>query len=440
MLGQKSGKVKRVSSGSTARSVASTERTAGSAQPAPEARLGNNTKSHAAFRESICPESGEIIGFALNSTRSEYVENVDSDTAKKSARQDRFQHQTTATKLLFNHQTPRGTQWRVTGCARRRISDYVAVLFSDSIKKAHFSGLMVCGSVWTCPPCAAKISERRKNEISAATDLHVESGGAIYMITRTFAHKRFDVLADMLVAQRKARDWMRKHRGYVNLMEEIDSVGHVRALETTYSDANHWHPHDHELLLTAAPLTVRLMKKIQSVQFELWRKACIKFGLGIPNRKRGVDVRLALSAAQYLAKFGREEKWGVASELSKQISKKGGKESLTPFDILRGYESGEKRFGPLFIEYANAFFGSRQIVWSKGLKKILCIDEKTDEELAKEESEDAVIIIKIDAFEWRTILKQPRDVRSLLLDLAETGGFDAVRLYLDKITFNEVPF
>lgn len=397
-------------------------------------RLGNNTKSQAAFREEIDPQTGVVIGFARNLKRGEYCEIIDSGTAKISARQDRFQLQTTASKLLFNHLTPRGTQWRVTGCARRKISDHVAILYSPSIKKAHFGGLMVCGSVWTCPPCSSKISERRKLEIMAATDLHIASGGFIYMITRTFAHQRFDVLSDMLVAQSKARDWMREQRGYKNLMAEIDSVGHIRALETTYSDANHWHPHDHELQLTAKRLPVRLIEKIQRVEFELWRKACIRFGLGIPNRKHGVNVKYAMSAAEYVSKFGREQKWGVGSEMAKQISKKGRKESLTPFDILRGYQEGEKRFGPLFIEYASAFFNGRQIVWSKGLKKLLCIVEKSDEELAKEEAEDAVVILKIDGYEWKTILHQPRDVRSLLLDLAESGGFDAVRLCLDKIT------
>ena len=223
-------------------------------------------------------------------------------------------------------------------------------------------------------------------------------------------------------------------------MQEVDQVGHIRALEVTYSDINGWHPHEHELLLVAKPLPRILVEKITRVQFNIWRKACEKFGLGIPNRKRGVDVRVALSASEYISKFGREEKWGVGSELSKQISKKGAKGSLTPFDILRAFEAGEKRYGVLFLNYAEAFFGSRQIVWSRGLKKLLCVVERTDEELAAEEAEDADVVVKIKPHEWKCVLSQSRDVRGLLLDLAETGGFEGVRRYLDDLTHGLAPF
>lgn len=448
-MAAKNSSVKRDGEDRTARATARTERTAAASvasekdcarSPTPAQRLGNNTKSQAVFREEICEKTGEIQGFTLNAKRSEYVQIVDPELSKSVARSARFQNQTAASKLLFNHQTPRETQWRVTGCHRRKIGEDVAVLYSAAISKAHYGNLMICGSVWTCPPCAAKISERRKSEISAATDLHVEAGGGLEMVTRTFAHKRFDNLTEMIVAQRKARNWMRQQRGYKNLMIEIGYVGHIRALETTYGDANGWHPHDHELLLTADKLTQRMRKKLQSVQFELWRKACIRFGLGMPNRKRGVDVRSAESCAEYIAKMGRESTWGLGSELAKQHTKSGRDGSLTPFDLLRRYESGEKRFGPLFIEYAEAFFGARQIVWSRGLKRLFLIEEASDEELASREEADAVVVLSITKWEWGFVLKQPRDVRGLVLDLAEKGGADAVRRYIDHLTLGECPF
>lgn len=403
-------------------------------------RLGNNTKSQAVFEAADSENPDVIQGFTLNRKRSEYVAVIDPEVAKSTARSNRYANQSAASKLLFNHQTPRESQWRVTGCYRRTIGEDVKVLYSASVKRAHYGNLMICGSVWTCPPCAAKISERRKAEITAATNLHVESGGALIMITRTFAHQKFDNLSVMVKAQRKALSWMREQRGYKNLMLEIGYVGHIRALEVTYGDANGWHPHDHELVLTADKLTQRLQKKVQSVQFELWRKACIRFGLGIPNRKRGVDVRAAESCAEYIAKVGRESTWGLGSELAKQHTKSGREGSMTPFDLLRRYEAGEKRFGPLFIEFANAFFGAHQIGWSRGLKKLFLIEERSDEELAKEQEHDAVVVLGISKWEWRFVLQQPRDVRGLILDLAESGGPDAVRLYINRLTDGHCPF
>ena len=44
----------------------------------------------------------------------------------------------------------------------------------------------------------------------------------------------------------------------------------------------------------------------------------------------------------------------------------------------------DKDCGKLFQEFAIAMKGSRQLVWSRGLKSLLDLDEKTDEELAEE--------------------------------------------------------
>ena len=43
-----------------------------------------------------------------------------------------------------------------------------------------------------------------------------------------------------------------------------------------------------------------------------------------------------------------------------------------------------EQHGKLYQEFGVAFKGARQLVWSRGLKKLLEIEEKTDEELAEE--------------------------------------------------------
>lgn len=432
-------------------------RSGGSAQ-----RLGNNTKSRAALevRDSENPE--EIQRFRYDEARDEYVADKSPEFAASVGRAARFSAQNSATKLLFNKITPRQQrieddaepvqedgqrkgQWRVTGCSRRKISEFVGVLYAPSIKKAHFGGLMVCGSVWTCPPCAAKISERRKNEIQAATDAFKEAGGHLYMITLTFSHSRQDDLDDLMRRLSDARMRLRRTRAYGVLKRELGFVGDIRTLEVTFGDKNGFHPHEHSLWLTACQFTARKLESFKTRLFVLWERACAAAGLALPNRKRGVDVRHAMSAAEYLAKFGRESSWGVASELSKQHIKSGRAASMTPFDLLRSYQAGNAEHGNRFIAYANAFFGKRQIIWSRGLKALFGVVEMTDEELAKEEAQDASLLARIEAWEWRVILRQPHDVRAVLLDLAEGaaehgGGFDAVRRYVDFLTRGEAPF
>jgi hypothetical protein len=316
----------------------------------------------------------------------------------------------------------------------------VAIMHSPTLRKAHFAGLMVCGSVWTCPPCAAKVSERRKQEIVKATDTHKRAGGGLYMVTYTFAHGRDDQLGQTMDKLTKARQHMRRQRAYRDLVKSVGFVGDVRTLEVTYGDANGWHPHEHCLWLVAKPLTDRQQRSLRSTMFDLWKNACQICGLGTPNRKNGVNVIEADSAAEYMAKFGREPKWGVASELTKQHVKSGRAKSMTPFDLLRAAHDGEGRFGPLFVQFAHAFFGKQQVRWSRGLKAAFGIDEVTDEELAAQEAEDAVVIIRVTPQEWKAVLARPHDERSVLLELAEAGGYLAVRTYLNGVLAGFVPF
>lgn len=417
------------------------ERRAAAAPTLQAERLGNNTKLQAAF-EARDSENPEVIQrFTLNEARREYVQTEDAETSKVTARQARFSAQSSATKLLFKQETPRETQWRVTGCSRRKISDEVAVLHSPSLGKAHFGNLMICGSVWTCPVCAAKISEARKREIETAINAHRAAGGALYMVTYTFAHQRHDNLADLMTRFSAARTWMRGQRAYKNLCREMGFVGDIRTLEVTYGDANGFHPHEHGLWLVADPLKRAQLRRMMAVLFLLWERACEKMGLGAPNRKRGVNIIECESAADYMAKAGREQKWGIASELAKQHIKTGKAKSMTPFDLLRSYEAGNKQHGALFIQFANAFFGKQQIRWSKGLKAIFGIAIREDQELAEEQlAEDSEKMTSLSAFEWRVVLNQPFDVRAIILHLAESGekcqgtsGHDAVRLYVEGL-------
>jgi hypothetical protein len=45
---------------------------------------------------------------------------------------------------------------------------------------AHFAGLMVCGSVWACPECSAKIRAVRSEEIGRAAEAHLRAGGTAW--------------------------------------------------------------------------------------------------------------------------------------------------------------------------------------------------------------------------------------------------------------------
>ena len=98
--------------------------------------------------------------------------------------------------------------------------------------------------------------------------------------------------------------------------------------------------------------------------FEQWKKACEKAGLDQPSYEHGLDLRNGQKAASYVSK------WGLEHEMTKGHIKKGKTDSKTPFDLLRDYAEGDENAGKLFRIYFEAFKGTRQLNWSKGLKKL----------------------------------------------------------------------
>lgn len=383
------------------------------------------------FIETVDEKTGEIQRFTRKRNRGEYV--VDSEP--ENARFARYSLQRVARTLLLTHPHPKAdARWRAVDCIRRRVgSGGVPVLYSADVEKAHFGNVLICGSVWTCPCCAAKISERRKQEVSAAADTHVLADGGLYMVTLTFSHDRYDQLYELMGSLRKALVWFRAHRDYKEAMKAVENIGLVRALEVTHGQANGWHPHLHEMHFLRGKLSARRLESWRSALFSVWKAACKKHGLAEPNRKRGVHIQQAESAAEYLAKWGCEPAWGAASELTKAHTKNGRRKGRTPFDLLRSVAEGDKPAGELFKDYASAFYGFRQCFWSPGLKANFGIDEKTDEELAQEQEQDAIEITTIEPERWKQVINQPRDVRALILRLAETGGAEAVELFLSKL-------
>jgi hypothetical protein len=384
--------------------------------------LVNLTKSTAAFRVFPDLKTGELHTFSLSADRGEshqqYKLELDRDLTRRQLRIDRFRTQRTAAEYL-SRDTER--DWRVTGCTWWRIDSEVTIKKSIEYKTAHYSGLMICGSVWTCPVCAAKISERRRQELEQAFQLHEERGGSAYMITLTFRHSREDNLKDLI---KRLRDTLMRFRGtrrYKVLKANMSHQGLIRALEITHGQANGWHPHLHELWFTSKKLSAHQIEACKKELFDLWHRACKKSGLGLPNRKYGVDLVRATSPQDYITKSN----WGSSHELTKGHIKTG-KTSSTPFDLLRRAADGDKHAGSLFVEYAKAFHGARQLFWSHGLKSSFGLLDQSDEDLAEEEREKAETVYTFDGYTWRLVRSQKYDYRGFLLSVAESGGTTAV--------------
>lgn len=340
-------------------------------------------------------------------------------------------------------------QSRVCWCLRRvNKNELPAVLLDKATSKAHYGGLMSCSLVWDCAVDAAKVSQRRRNELFECTQKHRANGGALLLVTYTFAHTKHDVLADMLrllfgepaaksLDGRRfigAFDSMKASHGFKALKSQFNVLGTVRGLETTVSEANGWHPHVHEIWFLDCASDDVDMRTIKRSIFADWQRACIRKGLGTPDFSHGVDVKDGTHASEYVSK------WGIEDEITKSAAKKS-RSGFTPFQLLDLYVHGDKNIkkqaAALFAEYSAAFKGRRQLCWSRGLRKHFdLMPELTDKQIALEQPESAFLLGKLELDQWSKVLQyrsSKRDCRAELLGIAERGGWDDVLEYIDSL-------
>ncbi len=298
--------------------------------------------------------------------------------------------------------------------------DRVRVLREPGTPRVFFGGLMRCASVWVCPVCAAKITERRREELAKANLTWVNRGGRIYLLTLTAPHHLGDDLAKLLQAFRDARRVMMNRKGWRRFKDAAAVVGTVCALEVTHGK-NGWHVHTHELVYCDAegkePAAADLLP--------LWQSGCAAADLDTPN-EHGVNVENGARAAQYVSKFGAvdsdEDGWNVAHEMTKAHVKKGKTGGRSPWDLLRAVAyTDDADAAKLFREYAICFRGRRQLVWSRGLRDLLGIGPAaSDEELANEERDDAETVYTFDDQEWADIVR--RELQGEVLSAAREHG------------------
>lgn len=319
---------------------------------------------------------------------------------------------------------------RVAKCLRVPHGQAVDVLYVPEHQTACYRGLQTCGSVWMCPVCAAKISERRRVELSQALAAWREQGGRVLLATYTIRHKLADDLAVSLDAMLYARKLCRSGRWAAGFTERIGLAGSVRALEVTHSKANGWHPHMHELLFVAASTTAG---EVDAYLRPRWSDVLKSAGLREVNH-HGLEVTdCDERIAEYVAKWGREPVWTEEHELAKQVTKRGRGASRTPTDLLAAYAfDQDDQAGALWQQYAAVFKGRRQLSWSRGLRALLGLAvEQTDEEIAAETSETAVLLASLTLAQWRHIVAN--DARGEVLAVAASGDRLALWRFLAEL-------
>jgi hypothetical protein len=315
-------------------------------------------------------------------------------------------------------------QHRTAQCLWSRISSVagVQVIKDREFNQARYSGLRVCGRVWTCPVCASKISERRAVELAASVAVARAMDIRVALLTCTIPHIVQDKLPALLRGMSTAWRSFTSDRQAIESRKAIQLVGTIRNTEVTHGK-NGWHPHFHALVFYRADVDLRQVEAQWSAH---WRHCCVKAGLREPSEQHGLTLQNGDYAAAYVSK------WGLEHELTKSMQKTAREHGRTPFDIARDYQAGTDKGTNLDLwrDFTSAFHGKRQLFWSAGLKKLFAVEDVTDEALATSESErPTVLVVELTWPEWRAVRARHR---ATLLDLAEHNP-EGVRWFLDDL-------
>lgn len=301
---------------------------------------------------------------------------------------------------------------------------------------AHYVNLRTCDSVWACPICSAKITERRAVELEAITTAWQADEGFVAMLTFTVSHHRGDRAEDVLLALRRALRRFKSGKGFQDIKSRFNWFGSVTGLETTHTQKNGWHIHFH-MLGFFRPVAESTWRKFEGAVKARWLCCLRKEGLGA-DWEHGLTVTLEHERiAEYIAKFGKlpkDARWTAAREIAKSPTKKAGEGGRSPFELLRDYGDGDRQAGRLFIEYYHAFKGKHQLDYSDALKQWarenVGLEVQTDEEIIASEPEGEINFAWLNGADWYKLLKLPKDVRGELLVMAGKGDFEGFSAFL----------
>jgi len=301
----------------------------------------------------------------------------------------------------------------------------VDVYKSRNSDRSSYGGLITCGSVWLCPICASKISETRRLELGRALSVAEAKDLDVLHLTLTAPHHTGEPLDNLLEKMVHSRRLMLNRKTWKRIKDRIGLRGTIRALEVTHSFLNGWHVHFHVLMIVSRQEPGRL-KEIEQTMFEAWYSACESVGLETPSREHGLRLQDGKAAGDYVGK------WGFEHEMTKAHIKQGRDGNLSPFQFLDKVGEGDERYKKLFLEYAKAFKGRKQLVWSKGLRGLLEMEEEiSDEEIVQTEDPDFYLFAQIPREIWYKVIL-PLEKRAEVLEQCKYGE-DKFKEYIESL-------
>lgn len=286
------------------------------------------------------------------------------------------------------------------------LDDASITKITNETNSVVMSNLARCGNIWTCPSCASILQNRRADEILKLIDwVSTQQNKKIIMLTLTASHKVNIALDDfgskLQDAYKMMMDTTKRYR------KQTGEVGRVKVTEYMHSYRNRWHKHFHIIVVVDDTVDVDVYR---DKLIDTWATACIKNNLldasdsnAVLNfYKHAVAVTGGMTpdrVAGYVTKSSKS--WGLASEMAKAAVKKGrGNGHKSPFQLLYSIACDDannpyyfNKDMDAYIEYALYTKGKAQLIWSRGLKAKVGIDDISDEDLINEQKEKSTNVV-----------------------------------------------
>lgn len=295
----------------------------------------------------------------------------------------------------------------------------VRVLYSALYSRASYMHLQTCKSVWLCPVCAVKIATERGYELSEALEREKYN---LLFVTFTLKHNKTDRLDHLLHGLNQSYRAIKSGRFWKDIKEEFGIYGGVTGLEITYGK-NGWHPHKHALFFIHNKIDDKKLARLNE-------KLNNKFVRVLNNQ--GFDALPGVAVKTDRAGSGADwylSKWGITKELTLSESKNGA--GYTPFQLLDLFSQGKRWAGQKYQEYAKSLKGKNQLVYTRGLKKLLGIKHRPDKELVERIDLGSAVIAILTPDQWNIVLITKN--RENLLNIACKGDALMVHEFLKTI-------
>ena len=306
---------------------------------------------------------------------------------------------------------------------------------------AHFAGVQLCGSIWICPVCGPYIRQRRAVEVDRACAWWLDryGTGAVMLLTLTLPHDVGDSLRSVLSAVRAAFSALVAGKGWQTDKARFGLAHYIRAHDCTHGK-NGWHFHVHVLLFGERKLSEHELMALETALHRRWAGAVTRCGFREPSEEHGVRLEQARNGsdiARYVCQVvvgdNEDRPRAVAFEVARGDLKTSRHDGhRTPWEILAAFaESGDCDDLTLWHEWERHTRGVHAMQWSKGLHKLVDVEEQTDEELRAVEVGGELVYIFGEG-EWYVVSRH-RGARARVLQLAEDEGADAVANYVHEL-------